>query len=197
MPVTFAQPPQQVAEVTRNKLQDMARQQHFRIASLAAAQPDQIEIASGHPVYNIGLQDLLSNKPLSSLPLTAWRFIVRSGATDAAAAETLTDPQQSTASFASVNSGPFVSGTIAALQSLSTDPAFAKGDWEGRMIRIPALFIMAIWAHEKASGEDIIRVSAPAPEYLDPRKSYTWDQFKAAVEGPAKQKLAFDDSPKS
>jgi hypothetical protein len=186
-----------VAEVTQTKLQEMALGQHFRIAPLATAKPDQIEISSGHAVYNIGLDDLLSNKPLSALPLTAWRFIVRSGTPDAAAAETLTDPQGSTPTFASVNSGPFVSGTIAALQSLATDPAFAKGDWDGRMIRIPALYIMAIWAHDKKTGADIIRVTAPAPDYLDTKKSYKWDEFKAAVQGPAREKLAADDSPKA
>jgi hypothetical protein len=196
MPVTFAQPPQQVAEVTQNKLQEMALGQHFRIAPLATAQASQIQISSGHAVYNIGLDDLLSNKPLSALPLTAWRFIVRSGATEAAAAETFTDPQKGTADFASVNSGPFVSGTITALQTIATDPAFAQGDWEGRMIRVPALYVMAIWAHDKKTGNDIIRVTAPAPPYLDTAKNYTWDEFKAAVAGPARERLATDDSPK-
>jgi hypothetical protein len=195
MPITFTQPPPQVAEVTRSKLQDMAQQKQFRIAPLAAAQPSQIEVTSGHAVYNIGLDDLIGDKPLSSLPLTTWRFIVRSGTAEASAAETLTDTH-GTATFASVNSGPFVSGTVAALQALAADPAFAKGDWEARMIRVPALFIMAIWAHEKKSGDDIIRVTAPAPAYLDTAKSYTWQQFKAAVQEPAKQKLAFDDSPR-
>jgi hypothetical protein len=196
MPVTFAPPPQQVAEVTQSKLQEMAQGKHFRVAPLLAAKPEQIELSSGHAVYNIGLDELLSNKPLSDLPLTGWRFIVRSGTPEAAAAETLSAPGHGTPTFASVNSGPFVGGTIAALQSLATDPAFAQGDWEGRMIRIPALYIMAIWAHDKQTGNDLIRVTAPAPPYLDTAKSYTWDQFKAAVEGPAKQKLSMDDEPK-
>ena len=195
MPVTYVQPPPQVAETTINALREMAHQKHFRIAPLADAQPSQIKIASGHPVYNIGLTDILSNKPLSAMPLTAWRFIVDSGASDAAAAETFSDTHKGTASFASVNSGPFVAGTIAALAGLSTDPAFAKGDWEIRMIRVPALYIMAVWAHEKNSGNDIIRVTAPVPDYLDQKKSYTWNEFRAALEEPAKQKLAFDDSP--
>ena len=196
MPVTFAQPPRQVAEITQRQLRDMAQQKHFTIAPLAAAEPSKIELASGHAVYNIGLSDLLTDKPITAAPFTAWRFIVNAGAPDSAAAETLQDPEQGIPTFASVNAGPFVTGTIAALKTLATDPAFAKGDWEGRMIRIPALYIMAIWAHEKKTNADLIRVTAPVPPYLDASKNYTWPEFKAALQEPAKQKLASDGDTK-
>jgi hypothetical protein len=196
MPVTFAEPPRQVKEITQRQLQDMAQQKHFTIAPLAAAEPGKIELASGHAVYNIGLRDLLSDRPLTAAPLTAWRFIVNAGAQDSAAAETHQDPEQGIPAFASINAGPFVTGTIAALKTLATDPAFTKGDWEGRMIRIPALYIMAIWAHEKKTNADLIRVTAPVPPYLDANKTYTWPEFKAVLQEPAKQKLANDDDTK-
>jgi hypothetical protein len=196
MPVIFAEPPRQVTEITKHQLQDMAQQKHFTIAPLAAAEPGKIELVSGHPVYNIGLSDILSDKPITAAPFTAWRFIVNAGTPDSAAAETLQDPEQGIPTFASVNAGPFVTGTIAALKSLPTDPAFAKGDWEGRMIRIPALYIMAIWAHEKKTNADLIRVTAPVPPYLDANKTYTWAEFKAALQQPAKQKLASDKDTK-
>ena len=196
MPVTFAAPPQQVTQITQRHLQNMAQQKHFTIAPLAAAEPSKIELASGHPIYNIGLSDLLSDRPLTAAPLTAWRFIVNAGMPESAAAETVQDPEHGIPTFASVNAGPFVTGTVAALKALSTDPAFAKGDWEGRMIRIPALYIMAIWAHEKKTNADLIRVTAPVPPYLDANKNYTWPEFKAALQEPAKQKLASDDDTK-
>ncbi len=196
MPVTFAAPPQQVTQITQRQLQDMAQHKHFTIAPLATAEPSKIELASGHAVYNIGLSDLLSDKPITAAPFTAWRFIVNAGASESAAAETLQDPEQGIPTFASVNSGPFVAGTIAALKALATDPAFTKGNWEGRMIRIPALYIMAIWAHEKKTGADLIRPTAPVPPYLDATKTYTWPEFKAALQEPAKQKLANDSDTK-
>src|SRR5579871_922043 len=125
MPVTFAAPPQQVTQITQRQLQDMAQHKHFTIAPLAAAEPSKIELASGHAVYNIGLRDLLSDKPITAAaPFSAWRFIVNAGTPDSAAAETLQDPEQGIPTFASVNAGPFVTGTIAALKTLATDPAF-------------------------------------------------------------------------
>jgi hypothetical protein len=192
MPVTFVSPPRQVIQITQHQLQDMAQHKHFTVEPLAAAEPSKIELASAHAVYNIGLTDLLSDRPLTAAPLTAWRFIVNAGTTDSAAAETHQDPEQGIPIFASVNAGPFVAGTIAALKTLATDPAFAKGDWEGRMIRIPALYLMAIWAHEKKTNADLIRPTAPVPPFLDADKTYTWPEFKAALQQPAKQKLASD-----
>src|SRR5215469_13404266 len=164
MPVTFQQPSSQVAEQTRTALQNMARQKQFRIAPLASATPAQISLTSPHAVYNIDLDDILSNNPLSTARFTAWRFIV--------------------------------AGTIAALQNLAADPTFAKGDWEGRLLRIPALFVMAIWAHGKNTGEDMLRPIAPAPSFLDVNKTYTWPQFREALATPAREKLSFGNSPK-
>jgi len=194
MPFTLIQPHPRVAEAISHTLQEMATQKRFSIQSLAEAQPHQIDVTSAHPVYNIGLDDVLNRKRISQLPQTAWRFIVRAATTETAAVETPLAPDDGQV-IAAVNSGPFVTGTIAALQGAAQHPSFAKGDWEGRMIRVPALFIMGVWAHEKASGEDLIRVIRPAPSYLTADKDYSWDDFLAAIEAPARQKLSFDDSP--
>ena len=196
MPVTFQQPSPQVAEQTRSALQNMAQQKQFRIAPLATASPSQINLTSPHAVYNIDLEDIVSNKPLSAARFTAWRFIVGANPDRPAAAEMTGDVQGTTATFSSVNDGPFVAGTIAALQSLAADPAFARADWEGRLLRIPALFVMAVWAHDKTTGEDMLRPIAPAPSFLDVNKTYTWPQFREALAGPARAKLSSDDTPK-
>ena len=195
MPLNFAVPPQPVTDATRNALLSMAQQRQFKIPALAAAQPNQIDITSVHAVYNIGLEDIVRGVALADLPLTAWRYIVRSGTSGVAAAESHSDPHGGP-QFDSVNSGPFVSGTLAAIDALSSDPAIVSGNWQASVIRIPALYILAIWAHDQIGGTDIIRVIAPAPPYLDPAKSYSWADFLAAVRAPAQVRLAFDDQPK-
>jgi hypothetical protein len=196
MPVTFVQPPLSIAEHTKTTLQNMAQQKSFRIAPLAKAEPAQITLTSPHAIYYLGLDSIVSNQPLSAAQFTGWRFIVQTKSSEPAAAEMQSDLQSTTATFASVNSGPFVAGTIAALQSLSADKAFAKGDWEARMLRIPALHIMAIWAHQKKTGEDLIRVSDPAPPFLTTQRSYPWPEFRATLQAPARQVLDFDSRPK-
>jgi hypothetical protein len=196
MPITFQQPSPQVAEQTRSALQDMAQQKQFRIAPLAASTPSQISVTSPHAVYNIDLDEIVENKPLSAAQFTAWRFIVASNPSQPAAAEMHGDPNGDHASFSSVNDGPFVAGTIAAFKSVAEDPAFATGDWEGRLLRIPALFVMAVWIHNKTTGEDMLRPIAPTPNFLNANTTYTWPQFLEALEGPARGRLSSDDRPR-
>jgi hypothetical protein len=193
MPITLAQPPQAVQELTQGKLQDIARSGNFRIEALSVSKPEQIRLASGHPVYNLGLNDILSSKPAAQLALFSWRFIVQGSGPEAVAAETLAKGPSDQAEFSSVNSGPFVAGTTEAFAAVTKDPAFAKGDWEMRLLRIPALYIFAVWAHEKSGEGDRLRPVKPAPSFLDPSKTYTWSEFLNTIKAPAEQRLASDD----
>ncbi len=193
MTVSLAQPPHAVEQVTRDRMQQIARQNDFRVEALVAAKPEQIRLDSGHPVYNVGLNDLVHGTPLARLPLTSWRFIVGSGTAAVSAAETLDGGAGGEARFASVNAGPFVDGTTQAFASVSKDPTFATGDWEMRVLRVPALYIFAVWTHDKAGNADRIRPIAPAPAYLDASRTYSWDEFVAAVRPQAEAKLAGDD----
>jgi hypothetical protein len=193
MPIALAAPPQAVQQLTQNKMQDIAQQKNFRIAPLAQAKPEQIRLSSGHPVYNLGLKDIVDGKPAAQLTITTWRFIVQGSGAEPAAAETLPGGGSTQAEFSSVNSGPFVSGTIDAFAAITKDSAFAKGDWEIRLLRIPALYIAAAWVHEKSSGEDRLRPVQPAPTYLDTTKTYTWTEFMLAIKPAAEQRIAMDD----
>jgi hypothetical protein len=195
MPVTFQQPSPTVTQQARAALQGMAQQKHFRIQSLATAAPATIDLESPHAVYNFELDDIASHKSLDAARFTAWRYIVRSSTAQPAAAEMHSNAAGTTAEFSSVNDGPFVAGTIAAFNAVSSDPGFSKGDWEIRLLRIPALFVMAVWAHEK-TGVDMLRPIAPVPPFLDANKTYTAKDFLAALDGPAREKLSTDDRPK-
>ncbi len=193
MPVSLAQPPQAVAELTRNKIQEIAQRQDFRVESLAAAVPAQISLSSGHAVYNLGLRDLLDGKSLEQRAITSWRFIVQNSNAEPTAAETLSGGASGPAEFSSVNAGPFVQGTKDAFAAVSADPAFAVGDWEMRLLRVPALFIMAVWTHEKSGKDDRLVPIQPAPTYLSAGKTYSWTEFLSAVRSYAEARLKADD----
>ena len=197
MPFTLAQPPKAVTDLTQSKLQEIAAANGFRVQALANAKPEQIQLETGHPVYNLGLQDIVANLSLSQLQVSTWRFIVRSGAGEPSAAETLSSRGSRSAEFSSVNSGPFVAGTTEALAAISKDPTFANGSWEGRLLRVPALYIMAIWAHEGAGKNDRLRPVSPAPNFLNAAKTYTWAEFQEAIRPAAEEKLRADDGGKA
>ena len=193
MPVSLAQPPQAVEELTRAKLVEIAGRNDFRVAALTAAKPEGLTLTSGHAVYNLGLRDLVNGTPLDRLAVTSWRFIVDTHGAEATAAETLGGHDAKAAEFSSVNAGPFVAGTTEAFAAVAKDPAFAQGQWESRVLRIPALYILAVWTHPTGAGDDLFRPISPAPPYLDPMRNYRWDEFVAAVRPEAEKRLAADD----
>ena len=195
MPITLAEPPGAVAALTQSKLQEIAHGRGFRVPELAIVAPEQIRLASGHPVYNLGLSDIVAGRAPDQLKVSSWRFIVQSGG-ETTAAETLAGDAATGAQFASVNSGPFVAGTVGALAATLNDPEFVQGDWEMRLLRIPALSVLATWAHEKSGKGDQIRPIAPAPPVLDATRTYNWADFMAALRGAAQQRLAEDDGRK-
>lgn len=196
MPVAFAQPPEAVEELTRTKIQEIARDKGFRVASLATAQPGQVSLGSGHPVYNLGLRDIVGATPVAQLPITSWRFIVQHEGAEATAAETLGAGPSRQPEFSSVNQGPFVSGTTNAFAAIAKDPAFADGNWEMRLLRVPALYVYAIWTHDTRGGGDRLRPVDPAPACLNAARSYTWDEFLSALRPEAEKRLAADDGMK-
>jgi hypothetical protein len=197
MPISLAQPPQAVQELTQARIKEISSAGHFRVASLATAKPEQISIASGHPVYNLGLQEVVNNTPPANLQLSSWRFIVQGNGPEPTAAETLPAVAARAAEFSSVNSGPFVAGTTEAFASVMKDPTFTSGNWEIRLLRIPALYLFAVWVHEQNGSDDRLRPINPAPAYLDTAKTYTWNDFLAAIKPEAQQKLSSDVDGKS
>jgi len=193
MPITLAAPPQAVAELTENQIKAIAGAGNFRVEALSATKPEEIALSSGHPVYTLGLDDIVGGKAPAALVVSSWRFIVQASSAQPTAAETIGDGVSRAPAFSSVNSGPFVAGTINGFAAVSKDPAFATGDWEMRLLRAPALFIVAVWAHEKNGGADRIYPVAPAPAYLTAGKAYGWSDFLAAIKPVAEQRVKADD----
>ena len=193
MPVTLAQPPQAVETLTRDKVSALAERNELRVAPLVGAKAATLKLSSGHAVHNVGLRDLVAGTPLDKLGVTSWRFIVDGGHAESTAAETIGGAGTQAPEFSSVNAGPFVAGTVDAFASVAKDPTFAAGAWESRVLRIPALYILAVWTHATDGGQDRIKPISPVPAYLDGSKSYTWDEFLAAVRPEAEKKLAADD----
>lgn len=193
MPLSFAQAPQNIAELTRSRIQDLATQHHLTVAPLVAANPSAIQMDSAHPVYNLGLREIVAGIPLGGVNVNSWRFLVRESSNQAAAAETLTAGRAGQPEFASVNAGPFVQGTEAAVRALQSDPAFAQGDWEVRLLRVPALHTFAVWAHSKAGSDDRFKPVEPVQPFLDANRTYSWTELLAAMKPAAEQKLSTDD----
>ncbi|PLW71418.1 hypothetical protein C0036_17940, partial [Streptomyces sp. DJ] len=94
---------------------------------------------------------------------TGWQFLVRDGER-VVAAETVRSADGW--AFSHVSEGPFVSSTVRALRQAEA----LAGQYEPRVLSVPGLYMVALWLHSDAAGDDtapgeadLLVPLAPAP----------------------------------
>ena len=124
--------------------------------------------------------------------LVGRRFLVMDGDRPIASAE-----------LADQDEGPRISGdrgplrpqsTAAAIARAEEDPELADGDYEVRVLRIPALYFMGIWLKNEQGGQaDVVIPLEPAPAGLVAGRSYAPGELLEILAERARIRLAFDD----
>jgi len=193
MSLSFKTEPSEVAQVMKSKLGQMTSLRAFRTPELARAisggkaQPPVPSQAL--PVYHLGLTDLAKNGNLSSVSHTGWRYSLKKGNRVIADAETVFGPGRKPL-FAQVNEGPLVQGTQSAIKAASTNKDIKTGNYEVRLLMIPALYTAALWLVDTKGGEDMAIPIAPVALPLEPDKPIPVETLLVVLRKAAKSTLA-------
>jgi hypothetical protein len=188
--VRLPEPPEPAGEVIDSALSSLTDAGEYRLRTLRGKRADAITRAQPHPVYVLGLEDIVGGRGLDAARQTGWRYLLREQDSAVAAAEVAIDRRSGALTFAGINAGPFVSSTAEALgpgiSRLDTEP----GDWVIRFLRIPALYLCALWLHEETANQERIYPLAPAPDYVQAGRPYSWDELSEAILPDARRRLA-------
>jgi hypothetical protein len=200
MGIRYATPPEQAAEFARAGLTELFRTAAMKTrggvaVAVTPVEEERISLASAHPVYNVGLDDLTARRPLTEARLTGWRYLVDSDSATVASSEVSVDAAGRPTAFARVNEGPFVAATAQALVQIDQRPEVARGNYEIRLLKVPALYVVALWLKDLNSDSDLVVPLSPTPPYLVPGRTYAHTDFLELLVKPARQRLQFDDSP--
>jgi hypothetical protein len=131
------------------------------------AREDAIHVAP-HQVFTAMLTDVREGRVLANAQETAWRDVAGGTAAEVSS-------RNGEFVITSINEGPFVAATADAL-------GIAKqldGDYELRVLTIPAVYVVALWLYA-ASGSVLIPL-APAPSGLTANQPYDETSFTAAL----------------
>ncbi len=150
-----------------------------------------------HAVYSVGLDDLASGDGLSRAKLVAWRYLLGEGDNITQAAEVFYDEKNETHEFLALNEGPFVQPTATALQAAEQAERVQRGSYELRVLRIPALYVVALWLKDDSGEDDLFVPMEPTHHALVPGQTYSREELDAILSVAAKERLGFDDSPES
>lgn len=166
MALRTLQPDAAVTERIATEVRGMARRSAAESLALGGAADSSLGVAAPHPVFNLGLDSLESPDWMNRVEMTGWRYFVTSATGVIAAAEANSDSAGGAVKGTMTNAGPFVVGTEKALALVEEDPRVAKGSFALGLLRVPALYTVALWlrGEGKSVGADWIVPVAPAPE---------------------------------
>jgi len=156
-----------------------------RAAAAASAPLDQLP----HKIYTIGLEDLVAGGGRSRLKLIGDRYILEGAEGGASAGEVYFDEGGQTHTFAEVNLGPFTRRTVEAVAFLSKSRKIQADDYEFSVIRIPALYVFAVWLQHKEPEKDLVVILDAKQPLTARRKLRTLEAFLSALRKEARKAL--------
>ncbi|MFD7846832.1 hypothetical protein ACFV4K_28365 [Nocardia sp. NPDC059764] len=129
----------------------------FSTKALKGARKENLDLSTPHEVFTMGLDDLAAAGLDHAQPV-GWRYLVTDGTQIIASAETAPDGTQEVSQF---TEGPFALGTDNKAQTLRELPQLEKKGYELRLLRIPALYVTALWLHSPT--DDLLVPLEPSP----------------------------------
>jgi hypothetical protein len=203
MPITSRNAPRPASARLIAHVTDMLREKKSLPGARVEMRLEKMSHSEPHPVYYVTLDALAQGKLLDAATQTSWRYLLVQD--DAAIAEAeLSAGGKSTGklkskrasakplTFLGVSHGPFTDATVDALHAAERLPKVAAADYELRLLKIPAVYLAALWLHR--ADDDILIPMANPPGGLRKNKPYTEKQVIRALKPVVEQTKQFHDA---
>jgi hypothetical protein len=162
MALLTVSPPHQAAEAVQSIIQAPAERRTFRSPALSKA-TGPLQLAEPLQVFTLGLDDLVVGRNLQAAKSAGWLFLVQEGDQTLAFAESVPTGRGDEQVFSALNEGRFVPSTADAIRTARALPEVNQDDFEPRLLRVPALYVTALWLHKVDGGGDLLVPLAPSP----------------------------------
>lgn len=196
MPITFPKAPRAAAAKLVGHLTELARERKmpYRMSEMRL---ESLSHSEAHPVYFVPLDALAKGKLLQAAKQTSWRYLLVQDNAPIAEAELAAGSRSTKAAksrsldFVSLTHGPFAGATVDALGAAERLPQVARDDYELRLLKISAVYFVALWLH--GAKDDILVPMGQPPGGLKANEPYTETQVLEALRGSVAQARRFDD----
>jgi hypothetical protein len=186
MPIETPQPPDDALEAVRASVARRSTRRRLR-GRFGAAGPA-ASVSAPQRVFTVGLDALAGHSGVEDMARpTGWRFLVEEAKEPVAAAE-VHDETGATVP-AQLTEGQFVRSTADGLRAAEAHPSVEEAAFELRLLRVPALNLVALWLHA-ADSEDLFVPLEPAPAPFEARRPYPEREFAELSADLANRSLA-------
>jgi hypothetical protein len=190
--------PRRGAAVLAAHVTGLLRQKRMPSGMAVEMHPEELAHSEPHPVFVATLDDLVAGKLLAAAKQTSWRYLLVQG--DAAVAEAelgaVRRGKQRTKGkdleFLGLTHGPFTKATVDALGAAEQLPQVARADYELRLLKVPAVYLIALWLH--GGDQDILVPIGDPPGGLEKNKPYSEAQVVSALRDIAVRTKEFHGS---
>jgi hypothetical protein len=191
MPLTFPSPPRDALATLKQGLQAVRSAQILDPRGGAVlAVPPAPTVTPPYPVYELSLDDLVAGRGLEAARLVAWRYLLVTNQKAQQAAEIF--PAAGGGSrFGALTTG-FVAAEEQAVTLADQLPEVQQGTYEIRSLRVPALYVVAIWLKDQQGDEDRFLVLPPAFPPLQTFHPYPAADLVSLLQRAAAQKAALE-----
>jgi hypothetical protein len=159
MPLNVPDAPSGVPDKVMSKLHVFADGGKFTTSALRGARKDQLGLSTPHQVFSMGLDDITSGGGLDRARPVGWRFLIQEGGRLIASAETTLAPD-GTHEVSQFTEGQFDAATDNAVKAVRNLPKLEADGFELRLLRIPSVYVMALWLH---GPTDLLVPIPPSP----------------------------------
>ncbi len=153
----------------------------------------ELSLTTPHRIFSAPLGQLAAGGRIADLAEpVGWRALLEEDQRVVAAIEL---PGRDTpGAGAVVNRGAFVDSTVKALHDAERHERAGAERLELRLLRLDALYLLALWLHPVGDGDDLYVPLAPAPPPLRAGDAYDSQSFEAQVSELARSTAAAYDS---
>lgn len=193
MAIIVRNAPRRGAAVLAAHVTDLVRERQLPNGMSMEMRAEDLTHSEPHPVFIATLDDLASGKLLGAAKKTSWRYLLVHGESAVAEAELSAGRVKGKElAFLGLTHGPFSGATIDALRAAEELPQVAGADYELRLLKVPAVYLVALWLHR--GGEDILIPMGDPPGGLKANRPYSEADVIAALRDIAIRNKQFQDA---
>ncbi len=140
-----------------------------------------------HKVYTANATDLAAGKGLSKMVQTGWRYVFEDANGTSHVAEIGIDETLDEHAFHHVNVGSHVNNFVKNYKSLQEHSFVNEKDYEINILRIPSIYVMAIWLKGQGHDHEFFVPIAPVNSKFEADKTYEYDAFVKLLQEAARE----------